>query len=141
MMCHRIGLPPISTMGLGLVSVSSESRLPTPPARIATFTLSPPSDVARACTHRVDSLARCARRTATHRGGRNTPRGEKGRCGWAAAGARVPSTVRSRYGDAVGFGATRPVREHPEPAGQAGEPDPFPSLPERKAHVSPRHVD
>src|SRR5688572_14744899 len=37
MMCQRIGRPPISTIGLGLISVSSWIRLPSPPARIATF--------------------------------------------------------------------------------------------------------
>src|SRR5687767_2292983 len=34
MMCQRIGSPPISTMGLGLVWVSSDRRVPSPPARI-----------------------------------------------------------------------------------------------------------
>ena len=37
MMCQRIGRPPISTMGLGLATVSSDRRLPVPPASIATF--------------------------------------------------------------------------------------------------------
>src|SRR5262245_35295730 len=37
MMCQRIGLPPISTMGLGRVSVSSVKRVPRPPARMTTF--------------------------------------------------------------------------------------------------------
>src|SRR5262245_37519571 len=37
MMCHRIGMPPISTIGLGRISVSSERREPRPPAKIATF--------------------------------------------------------------------------------------------------------
>src|SRR5271168_230137 len=39
-MCHRIGRPPISTMGLGLSSVSSARRVPNPPASIAIFRLS-----------------------------------------------------------------------------------------------------
>src|SRR5271163_3868878 len=38
MMCHSIGLPPISTMGLGRTVVSSLSREPRPPARITAFT-------------------------------------------------------------------------------------------------------
>src|SRR5664280_600396 len=38
MMCHRIGRSPISTMGLGLEAVSSDRRVPRPPARITTFT-------------------------------------------------------------------------------------------------------
>jgi hypothetical protein len=38
MMCHRIGLPPISTMGFGLTEVSSEIRVPSPPARMTAFT-------------------------------------------------------------------------------------------------------
>src|SRR5581483_1038702 len=37
MMCHRIGRPPISTIGFGRYSVSSLSLVPRPPARITTF--------------------------------------------------------------------------------------------------------
>src|SRR5436189_6179619 len=37
MMCHRMGRPPISTIGFGLISVSSESRVPSPPARMTAF--------------------------------------------------------------------------------------------------------
>src|SRR6185437_7273090 len=40
MMCHRIGRPPISTIGLGRMVVSSLSRVPRPPARITSFTKS-----------------------------------------------------------------------------------------------------
>jgi len=36
MMCHKTGLPPISTIGLGLYSVSSRRRVPIPPQRITT---------------------------------------------------------------------------------------------------------
>ena len=36
-MCQRIGLPPISTIGLGRTAVSSLSRVPRPPARITAF--------------------------------------------------------------------------------------------------------
>src|SRR6476469_7686442 len=46
MMCHRIGLPPISTMGFGRVCVSSLSRVPRPPARMTAFT----------CSHRRNLL-------------------------------------------------------------------------------------
>ncbi len=38
MMCHRIGRSPMLTIGLGRDAVSSESRVPRPPARITTFT-------------------------------------------------------------------------------------------------------
>ena len=38
MMCQRIGRPPISTIGFGLVSVSSERREPRPPARMTALT-------------------------------------------------------------------------------------------------------
>jgi hypothetical protein len=38
MMCHRIGLPPISTIGFGLSAVSSDKREPRPPARMIVFT-------------------------------------------------------------------------------------------------------
>src|SRR5271166_743433 len=38
MMCQSIGLPPISTIGLGRTAVSSLSREPKPPARITAFT-------------------------------------------------------------------------------------------------------
>lgn len=37
MMCHKIGWPPISTIGLGRTCVSSASREPRPPARMTTF--------------------------------------------------------------------------------------------------------
>src|ERR1700749_5020834 len=36
-MCHKIGRPPISTIGLGLVALSLIMRVPNPPARITTF--------------------------------------------------------------------------------------------------------
>src|SRR5438270_560770 len=38
MMCHRIGIPPISTIGLGRRDVSSPRRVPNPPARITACT-------------------------------------------------------------------------------------------------------
>ena len=37
MMCHRIGLGPMFTMGLGRNSVSSRNRVPRPPHKITTF--------------------------------------------------------------------------------------------------------
>ena len=37
MMCHSIGRPPISTIGFGRTVVSSESLVPSPPARITVF--------------------------------------------------------------------------------------------------------
>src|SRR5215212_185987 len=37
MMCQRIGLPPISTIGFGRNTVSSESRVPLPPASRTAF--------------------------------------------------------------------------------------------------------
>ena len=37
MMCQRIGRPPISIMGLGRRWLSSEIRVPRPPARITAF--------------------------------------------------------------------------------------------------------
>src|SRR5439155_19895144 len=36
MTCQRIGLPPTSTIGFGLYSVSSRKRVPLPPQRITT---------------------------------------------------------------------------------------------------------
>ena len=36
-MCHRIGLPPISTIGFGRSAVSSDRREPRPPARMMAF--------------------------------------------------------------------------------------------------------
>src|SRR5690348_8190752 len=35
-MCQTIGRPPISTIGLGLTSVSSANRVPMPPAKTTT---------------------------------------------------------------------------------------------------------
>src|SRR3989344_730619 len=37
MMCHRMGLPPISTIGFGRTAVSSLMRVPYPPARMTAF--------------------------------------------------------------------------------------------------------
>src|SRR5579872_1420287 len=37
MICQRIGRPPISIIGLGRTAVSSERRLPIPPARMTAF--------------------------------------------------------------------------------------------------------
>src|SRR6516165_7574489 len=37
MMCQSSGLPPISIIGLGLTTVSSDKRKPKPPARMTTF--------------------------------------------------------------------------------------------------------
>jgi hypothetical protein len=36
-MCHRIGRPPISTIGFGRITVSSLSRVPSPPASMTAF--------------------------------------------------------------------------------------------------------
>ena len=35
--CHKMGMPPISIIGLGLYSDSSEIRVPKPPASNTTF--------------------------------------------------------------------------------------------------------
>src|SRR5689334_10176007 len=43
MMCHRIGRPPISTIGFGRNSVSSRNRVPSPPHRMTTFIESLPT--------------------------------------------------------------------------------------------------
>src|SRR5919106_3587065 len=60
MMCHRIGFPPISTIGLGRTSVSSARRVPSPPARIPTFICPPRSDLSidrpRSLRLRVDAV-------------------------------------------------------------------------------------
>src|SRR3989337_898758 len=50
MMCQSIGRPPISTIGFGFTSVSSTRRVPTPPARMATFMNGPPSRGPRSAT-------------------------------------------------------------------------------------------
>src|SRR5687768_2630263 len=39
MMCHKMGRPPIGTIGLGRNSVSSRKRVPNPPHKITTFIL------------------------------------------------------------------------------------------------------
>ena len=44
MMCQRIGLPPISTIGFGRTSVSSLIRVPRPPARMTAFMRADPSE-------------------------------------------------------------------------------------------------
>ena len=37
MICHKIGCSPISIMGLGFKWLSSEMRVPNPPAKMTTF--------------------------------------------------------------------------------------------------------
>ena len=37
MTCQRMGLPPISTIGFGRMVVSSDSRVPNPPAKMIAF--------------------------------------------------------------------------------------------------------
>src|SRR6516165_1370954 len=59
MMCHRTGLPPISTNAFSRWTVSSASRVPIPPARIATFIELRPA---------VSSLEPTERPSAPHRG-------------------------------------------------------------------------
>src|SRR5690242_21756231 len=62
MMCQRIGIPPISTIGLGRTSVSSARRVPKPPARIPTFMLSPSELVSWMCSRAgvfVCDIERC----------------------------------------------------------------------------------
>ena len=39
MICHKIGIPPISIIGFGLKTDSSEMRDPKPPANNTTFML------------------------------------------------------------------------------------------------------
>jgi hypothetical protein len=36
-MCHKIGLPPTSIIGFGLEELSSEIRVPKPPAKMTAF--------------------------------------------------------------------------------------------------------
>src|SRR6185369_434215 len=48
MMCQRMGCPPTSTSGLGLISVISLRRVPTPPAKMTAFIFSP--DTADLCS-------------------------------------------------------------------------------------------
>jgi hypothetical protein len=40
-MCHRIGLPPTSTIGFGREEVSSAILVPKPPAKITAFKVQP----------------------------------------------------------------------------------------------------
>src|SRR5262245_16676752 len=43
MICQRMGLPPMSMSGFGIAAVSSDSRVPNPPAKITAFILRAPS--------------------------------------------------------------------------------------------------
>src|SRR4051794_7506515 len=57
MMCQRIGRPPISTSGFGIMAVSSLIRVPNPPARITTFMKSlPHRRTSRPPIHTLPSL-------------------------------------------------------------------------------------
>src|SRR5947209_4602062 len=70
MMCHRIGWPPIATIGLGLTSDSSRKRVPRPPHRMMTgggvasvtgfstsFAISPPAEKTGRRDRRARQLA------------------------------------------------------------------------------------
>jgi hypothetical protein len=37
MMCHKIGMPPMVTIGFGFTPVSSLRRVPNPPAKMTAF--------------------------------------------------------------------------------------------------------
>src|SRR5579859_334746 len=56
MRCQSMGLPPISTIGLGLTCVSSARRVPSPPARITVFMCAPSSALHRAFAPRAVRL-------------------------------------------------------------------------------------
>src|SRR5579864_9709520 len=49
MMCHSIGQLPMVTMGLGMRSVSSDKRVPRPPARMTAFMPSRPRECEILC--------------------------------------------------------------------------------------------
>src|SRR5580693_6685463 len=53
MMCHRIGQLPMVTMGLGMRSVSSDKRVPKPPARMSAFMPSRPRECEILCAKRA----------------------------------------------------------------------------------------
>src|SRR5215470_10435066 len=65
MMCHRIGRPPISTIGFGLTAVSSASRVPRPPAKITVLMSAGASRRLDApgsrCGHPAQDIERAAR--------------------------------------------------------------------------------
>src|SRR5436305_8168769 len=87
MMCHSIGLPPISTIGLGRTAVSSLSREPKPPARITAFTATQViRGPARAC---VDEPPACWRQRprACPRTDDSRPGTDRGRARARAKGA------------------------------------------------------
>ena len=70
-MCHSTGWPPISTIGFGFSPVSSCSRVPKPPARIATFMrcpLQPMQSTDSASVHRHDGRPHRMRNNSRNRG-------------------------------------------------------------------------
>ena len=52
MMCQRIGMPPISIIGLGRTVVSSLKRDPVPPAKMIAFIACKPSLLPRSDAYR-----------------------------------------------------------------------------------------
>src|SRR5215813_7597057 len=54
-MCHKIGYSPIMSIGLGRSAVSSESRLPTPPASIIVIMESLSARASGDCSNPYDS--------------------------------------------------------------------------------------
>src|SRR5262245_50264704 len=75
MMCHRIGLPPISTIGFGRKTVSSDKRDPNPPAKMTAFiALLPSSTIFKMATARVSLEFQDAERLAVLRLGYDVER-------------------------------------------------------------------
>ena len=108
--CQRIGRPPISTSGFGIVWVSSRSRVPRPPQRMTTG-----SSIGRNATERGASTGVQVAwlRSSSRPLGRGTraARGPaSGPCGARRRRRRVPQTIVERARRGACSGRARPRR-------------------------------
>ena len=123
MMCQTIGFPPISTIGLGRTSVSSVSRVPSPPARMPTF-IGPSYRSCREMMRRPRVLGRAATRRSS------CPPDTDARAASAqpTAGTAIPDP-RAHDGGAGRLRSGQVVEPRPDPDHHRGHRVFRPSLP------------
>ena len=112
MMCQRMGYSPTSTIGFGLSVVSSDRRLPRPPARIPTFIAAPCCFRACGCRACGCRACGCLVRAAPGSG----PSAEPSTDATAAA-----AVTASRLGDQVGATGDHVGHRHPDLAEPVGD--------------------
>src|SRR5918996_2070529 len=108
--CQRIGRPPISTSGLGIVWVCSRSRVPRPPQRMTTFGALTGRDYGPWRLRRLSSLPGEA--------GAQLARRPRRLVDDAARGPLEAAPLADRYAE---HSAARVARRDRDPAGDPGD--------------------